>query len=154
IPLARATLLRPVLDLLDHVKVDLSTRLETARPLLHDPAALIPIAMGGALFEEAARCYGGADVGFRAGAAISVLAACAWGRVAAGFAAVGAFVAARVTQTRRFNSGNRFWVVQRGDEVRLHQCFSSRLVRGRAVACELALMLILDAMRLALGPDW
>jgi AraC-like DNA-binding protein len=154
IPLARASLLRPVFDLLDQSNVHLSERLETVRSLVHDPAALIPVAMGGVLFEEAARCYGGADIGFRAGSAVSVLAYSDWGLVVAGVATVGDFVRALVTQTRRFNSGNRFWVVQRGDDVWLHQCFSARLVRGRAVACELGVMVILNAMRLALGPDW
>jgi AraC-type transcriptional regulator/helix-turn-helix protein len=154
IPLARASLLLPVFDLLDQWKMELPERLQHARALLHDPAALIPLAMGGALFEEAVRCSGRADIGFRAGCAVSILDYSDWGSVIAQVATVGDFVTALVTETRRFNSGSRFWAVRSGDELWLHQHFSSQLVHGRTVAIELALTMLLKAIRLATGPDW
>jgi AraC-like DNA-binding protein len=154
IPLARASLMRPVVDFLDHTGVALGPRLESARALLHDASALVPLAMGGALFEEAARRSGRADLGLRAAADLSVLAFSDWGAVIADSLTLRDFVSAAVTQAPRFNSGSRVWVVQRGAQVWFHQRFSSCLTRGRRIAYEFALMMQLRAMRLATGSDW
>jgi AraC-like DNA-binding protein len=154
IPLARASLLRPIFDFLEQTEVELGARLESARALLRDPAALVPVAMGGALFEEAERRSGRTDIGLRAGALVPVLEYSDWGELIARAATVGGYISALVTHARRFNSGNRFWAIQRGGEVWLHQRFSSLLVRGRRVASEFGLMLVLNGLRLATGPEW
>jgi len=154
IPLVRGSVLRPVFDFADQSGCELGERLERARVLFHDPTALMPVAMGGALFEEAERRTGRADIGLRAGAAVPILAYSDWGAVIAHAGTVGGTIEALVTQSRRFNSGNAFWAVKRGDEVWLHQRFCSRLVQGRRVASEFMLMLIVQALRLATGPDW
>jgi AraC-like DNA-binding protein len=154
IPQLRTSVIRPLLDFLDQHGVEPGPLLSGARPLLHDPTALVPITTGGVLFEEAERCSGLPDVGLRAATAVPILEFGDWGSVLAACATLAGFLSALVTVSRRFNSGQRFWAVQRGDETWLHQRFSSQLTLGRRSAAEYALMMILRAMRLATGSDW
>lgn len=154
IPLVRANVVRPVLDLLERTGAATGPLLTRARPLLHDPTALLPLRVGGAIFDEAERLTGWSDIGLRVGAAVPILAFGDWGPILCRCATVADFVEALASMTRRFNSGHCIWAVRRGEEVWLQQRLSSHLVEGRRAAAELTLMLILDGIRLAAGPTW
>lgn len=154
IPLVRASSVRPVVDFLEQTGAQLSPWLLATRALLHDPAALLPISTAGAILEDAERVAGREDFAFAAGSAVRILEYGDWGAILASCDTVGCYVAQMGTGGRRFNSGQRFWFVQRGDEVWLHQRYSTHLTRGRRAAYEFALPLILGAVRLATGPEW
>lgn len=154
IPLVRASSVRPVVDFLEQTGAQLSPWLLLARSLLHDPAALLPISMAGTVFDEVERIAGREDFALAAGSAVRILGFGDWGSVLASCDTVGTYFARMETAGRRFNSGQRLWAEQRGDEVWLHQRFSSHLTRGRRAVCEFAVPLHLAGLRLATGPDW
>jgi AraC-like DNA-binding protein len=154
IPMSRSSSVRPFLDYLEHIGASPGPSLAGARALLCDPTALIPVPIAGTLIDEAKRAAGDEAFGLHAGAATPLLEFGDWGAVLSGARTVGGLVATIVVAARRFSTGQHFWTEQRGDVFQLHWQYTSRLTRGRSVASEFALMMLLQAIRLAAGPDW
>lgn len=151
--MVRTSSVRPLLDFVDREgDAGAGARLDRARSLLHDPAALMPLAVAGALFEEAERCFGREDVGLRAAQATDPLEFGDWGTVIASSPTLGCFLTQMSIASRRFNSGQQIWWEERGGEAWLHQRFWSQI--GRRGVVEFALGMILHGLRLATGPEW
>jgi AraC-like DNA-binding protein len=154
IPLLRASMLRPILDYVERRGVALGPILTQARPLLRDTTALLPVVAAGELVAEAVRVSGSEAIGLRAGEATSVGDVGDWGLVLRQAVTVAGALEIIVASARRFNTGERFWITQRGNVIWLQRRMTSRLKQGREASNEYALMLILDAIRAAAGPHW
>ena len=154
IPLVRTSSIRPVIDYLDRAGIRPSRSLEQARTLLHDPRLLIPVGYAGSLFEEAQDAAATEAFGLRAGGAAKVMELGEWGTVLRQVVTVAATLRAFVTAAPRFNSGQHFRAVRIGSDVWLSVRLSPRVTHGRAIAAQFQLMLVLQAIRLAAGPDW
>lgn len=153
--MVRTSSVRPLLDFLDQQGgAGTGSSLDRARALLRDPAALMPVATAGALFEDAERHCHREDVGFRAALATSPLDFGDWGAVIASSPTLGCFLTQMSIASRRFNSGHKIWWEQRGDEAWLHQRYCSQLIQGRRAVYEFSLGMILQGLRLAAGPEW
>lgn len=153
--MVRTSSVRPLLDFLDREGgAGSGARLDRARSLLHDPAALMPLVVAGALFEEAERSFGREDVGFRAAQAAEPLEFGDWGAVIASSPTLGCFLTQMSIASRRFNSGQQIWWEQRGSEAWIHQRFCSQVVLGRRGVVEFGLGMVLHGLRLATGPEW
>jgi AraC-like DNA-binding protein len=145
---------RPLLDHLD--RRDRAKRIpavDRTRALLHDATLLIPLVGAGALFERAARSEG-TDVGLRAALETRPLSFGEWGAVIESSPTLGSFLTRMTIASRRFNSGQRIWWEERGEEIRVHQHFCRHLVEGRGPLTEFAFGMLLQGLRLAMGPDW
>ena len=154
IPLVRASTIRPIFDWIDRNGVAEPAELRDARKLVLQPTALVPAALGGRLFAAAERASGTSAFGLLSGAATPLLEIGDWGSVLSRVSSVSGCIHAIVQSSRRFNTGQRHWVVQRGDEVWLHHRLASCVVEGRDAAHAYALMLMLQMIRLATGPTW
>lgn len=154
IPLARSGSVRPILDFVERCGARPGPALANARPLLLDPAAMVPMPMGGALFEEAQRTLGDPAFGLHAGASVRVLEFNDWGSVIRQARTLAGLLATIGAAARRFNTGQQFWTVRRGEEVWLHWRFTSRMTQGRRVVADFALTIVLQAIRLAAGAEW
>jgi AraC-like DNA-binding protein len=154
IPLVRTTTIRPVLDHLERIGVRPAPALERARELLHDSGALIPVSSAGELFEDAARAAGDAAFGLRVGEATRAVDLGEWGSVLRRCVTVAGLIRALITMGRRFNTGQLFGSFERDGEIWLCARTSASLQRGRATASEFRIRILLDAIRLAAGPDW
>lgn len=154
IPLVRSGALRPLIVFLDQLGVVPGRAVSAARPLLNDRDAVLPIPMAGALFEEAKCTVGDEAFGLALGNATPVLEFHEWGSVLRRAGTVASLLGSIGAAARRFNTGEQLWASQRGGDVWLHWRFSSRMIEGRPVVVDFALMLLLQAIRLAAGNDW
>jgi AraC-like DNA-binding protein len=154
VPLVRTRSIRPLVEFLERGGADLQRLLERVQPALDEADALIPVAYCGALFDEAARTAGVADLGFRLGSETRVETFGEWGALLARSPTVISFLEIAIANYRRFNTGYRLWTVVRGDEVWLHQVYTRLLRLGRDPVRDLSLVLLLQALRAGLGPGW
>lgn len=154
IPLVRASSVRPLLDFLERGGGDLEPVRERARRAFRTPELLVPIPYGAALFEDAARASGIADLGLQLGRVTRIDDYGGWGALVARSPTVGAFLHTALASYRAFNTGYRLWTVARGDELWLHQRYWRPLQRGRGQVNEFALPIWLAAFRRMLGPAW
>ena len=155
IPLVRSSLLHPLFEFLARRSCALPASLVRARRALADCDPPIPLACAGALFEDAVRATGCEDLGLRVGDASEIDALGELGPALRRSATLGAAIAlAERYQTRRFNSGERIWLVEQRHEAVLHRWFSPALRRGRQAVSDYSLMFVLKLLRLAAGPHW
>ena len=153
VPLVRASALRPLLSYLNRSGLALPGQIALPEPLRREPTALVPLSWAGRFWEQACRITAADDLGLRVGAA-SRVDAFELGAFARASATVGAALAVAAQHGPRFNSGQRFWMVRQGDEMRLHVAFAPALRQGRAAVQDLLLMLLLDLIRTAAGSAW
>lgn len=111
--------------------------------------APLPLARLGQLLEEAAA----ADFGFRAGAA-SRLEDAPLGWDVHRSLTVGAALSAAAHASSRYVAGQRLYVTQHADEVRVQRSFPVALRRGRRQANDFALQMLIDLVRRGAGPRW
>lgn len=154
VPLIRARALGPLLRHLEQREIPLPQVLGPAQALLGEDQGLLPLSVGGELWEKAARLTGRSDLGLSVGAERPLAEASDLGQLVARSATVGAAFEATVRSASRFNSGQRFWQVDHGEETVLHWRYAPALQRGRRQVNEYVLMLLVEFVRLAAGPSW
>jgi AraC-like DNA-binding protein len=154
IPLVRTSSVRPVIDYLDRAAIRPARSLERARALLRDPRLLIPVAYAGFLFAEAQRCAAADDFALRVGEATRLVELGEWGALLRESVTVAGTLRACMTTATRFNSGQRFRAVQIGNEVWFTVRITPRVTQGRAMVSQFNLMMMLEGIRLAAGPEW
>lgn len=154
VPLVRASSLRPLFDFLDRAGGDLQGVRDRAGPVFREPEVLLPIGYAGALFDEAARASGLADLGMRLAAATSVDGFGRWGALILRSPTAGAFLQRALASYRAFDSSYHAWTVTRGEETWLHVAYCRSLRRGRAQVSEFSLLLWLAGLHRILGPGW
>jgi AraC-like DNA-binding protein len=154
VPLARASVLDPLFRYLARTGAPVSGELVRARARFGDPLSLIPLAIGGMLFHEAALLTGLEDLGLLVGAASRPEDVGALGAFVRSAPTLGAALARAVHDGTRFNSGERYWLTHTGDDIVLHWSYARALREGRRHVNEFVLMLWIQLVRLAAGEDW
>jgi AraC-like DNA-binding protein len=154
VPLIRVRALGPLLRHLEQCEIPLPPVLGPAQALLGDDNRLLPLSVGGELWERAARQAGQPDLGLSVGAASPLADASDLGQIVARSVTIGAAFEATVRGASRFNSGQRFWQVEHGDETTLHWRYAPALQRGRRQVNEYVLMLVVELVRRAAGKSW
>lgn len=123
--------------------------------MLHDPLRLIPSSHAGFLLAEAQNAAAMDDFGLRTGEATRIFEMGEWSTLFRQAVTVAGLIRGAMTiAATRFNSGQRFWLAQRGGDVWLHERITPRVTQGRAVMQQIQLLLTLEAIRLAAGPGW
>jgi AraC-like DNA-binding protein len=156
VPLTRAVGLKPVVGFLRRhgVRVEpLLARVNLPSGVLDDDETLIPLASAVRLLEGAATAEGIEDLGLRAGQETPIDALGTFGRLIRRSPTLGKAIETSVRMTRLFNSGVERWLEEEGDQVRLCQRFADGPV-GHAQAEQYCVMLTLNLLRVAAGPDW
>jgi len=154
VPLVRSSVLDPLFAFLDANGVRCDGALELARGRLRGGPSLIPLAVGGAIWEAAARATLLPDLGLRVGAATRVEDVLPVGALVRNARSVGAALAVAVSLGARFNSGERFWTTRCGDDVWLHHRFAPALRQGRRQCSDFVLRLWIALFRTAAGAGW
>jgi hypothetical protein len=154
VPLVRASVLDPLFGYLARTGVPCAGDVARAGTRLWEPLSLVPLAIGGLLWEEATRLAGLDDLGLRVGGASRPEDAGALGAFVRRAPTVGAAIAWAVREGSHFNSGERYWVTPAGENVVFHQSFSRALREGRRQASEFVLMLWIQLIRLGAGEAW
>jgi AraC-like DNA-binding protein len=154
VPLARVSVLDPLFRYLARTGAPVSGEVVRARARLMDPLSLIPLAIGGLLFHEAALLTGLEDLGLRVGSASRPEDVGALGAFVRSAPTLGVALARAVRDGPRFNSGERYWLTWRGDDVVFHWSYARALRAGRSQVNEFVLMLWIQLVRLVAGADW
>jgi AraC-like DNA-binding protein len=155
IPLTRAVGLKPVVAFLRRkgARVEqLLAQLNFPTGVLDDDEALIPLASAVRLLEDAATAEGVENLGLLAGQETPIDALGVFGRLIRRSPTFGEAIEIAVRMTRLFSSGVERWLEHEGDQVRLCQRFDDGPA-GHAQAEQYCVMLILNLLRVAAGPD-
>lgn len=154
LPLLRATAIRPLLDHLARSGASANEVCGARLAALGDTDALLPLSTAGAAFARAAEVLAEPDLGLRVGGSTQLERAGPLGPLARGAPTLASAIAKAVQFGSHFNTGQRFWVVMRGDDLWLHRTDSPSLARGRREVSDMVLMLALGLVRLAAGAAW
>jgi AraC-like DNA-binding protein len=142
----------PLLDYADRLGHRPSPRMGRIAARLREPMLVVPYAAGIAVVEELLAAGAGEDVGLRAGAAARVERLGPFGDRLARAPTVAAGIDLLLRQ--RHNTAQRFSLSRRGPEVWLERHMSASVREGRAQERELALMMLLQYLRLGAGRAW
>jgi AraC-like DNA-binding protein len=121
--------------------------------VLRGPAvrgAVLPLVHGARIWEATAEAMGDPGVAFRVAGGLEM----PLGRRAAAAATLGEGLHAAVRASTDYCAGQRLWLEEAGDDVRLWRRFPAEVRRGRRQASDFALRAMIDLVRLAAGPDW
>jgi AraC-like DNA-binding protein len=154
IPLAYTSVLEPLFGYLGREATLELGEITRARLRLRAPAALVPAATAGEIWESAARLSGQGDLGLRVGSASRPEDVGSLGAMVRRAPNVATALRWAVLHGSRFSTGERYWVTREGDEIVLHHHFSRALRDGRREASEFVLMLWIQLIRLAAGAGW
>jgi AraC-like DNA-binding protein len=120
---------------------------------VNDPNALLPLALGGRFWEEAADLVGSDDLGLQVARSTRLEGNPLLQQVLRA-PTVGAALQTAIFLGSIYNSGQRYWLRRRGDEVRLSRQFAASLRRGRQQVSDFSLMLSIELIRRGAGPEW
>jgi AraC-like DNA-binding protein len=155
VPLFRGGALRPLLDFLERTDRAHATAIfGDARSPLRDARSVLPLALGGRAYGRAADVLGASDLGLRIGGATQIERIGGLGELLRTSSTLGSALHAAVRFGPRFNTGLRYWLTPRGDDVWLQMRLAGALDVGREQVADFMLMIALRLVRLAAGPDW
>jgi len=149
VALVRTSSLRPVLEFRERFLAPSTHSLSLPQPRFRGADSLVPLAYAGLLWEEAARASGIEELGLRIGEATRITEFGEWGAALGRSRTVGAALETATRVSRRFNSGQRFWIARHGGDVWVNRSFSDSLRRGRQQVSDFTLMLMTEYKDLA-----
>jgi AraC-like DNA-binding protein len=155
VPLIRASVLRPLFEHLDRAGASPSAALRSAPRILRDPRALLPLTVVGRLWEEAARVEVDSGIGLAVAERSERLISSSpllW--LVRREQTVGAALEVGARFGSRFNTGQRFWLTARGDEVAMSCDYTTALRNGRRQVSDYVLMQMINLIRAAAGRSW
>ena len=154
IPLIRASALRPLFDFAKRAGVETPGALARVESAFGEPRSLVPLALGGWLWEDVARAFGDEALGLRVGEQARLADVGEPGWLLPGSHSVGATLEAAVHVGRRFDSGHRYWLGRGGEATWFRWSVSPALRRGRQQLNDFTLMLTLRTIQLGAGAAW
>ncbi len=154
VPLVRTTALWPLLDYLDRGNAPGCASLRFSPAVLRDPNALVPLASGGHLWEEAARAEDAEDLGLIVGERTGIERAGPLGGIVRQAPTVAAGLETAVRLGARLNTGQRFRVTLRRDDIVWEHHFAPALRHGRQQVDDFVMLMMVKFIRLAAGPSW
>ena len=153
VPLFRTSALRPLLSYVERTGLRPERVFGSAYPALRAPDALLPFSEGGRAFAAAANAFG-SDLGLGLGQVTRIEAIGEFGALLRTAETVGEALGLAVRHGSRFNTGQRFSVAFRGDDVWVHHRLTASLVLGRQQTRDFAMSLLLGLVRLGAGAHW
>jgi AraC-like DNA-binding protein len=154
IPLVRARTLQPLLDFVRRGGGEAPSSLARVEPILRDPCSLIPLAHYGRLWADAARESGDDALGLRVGEQSRIEDVGELGGLVRSAQSVGEALETAERLVSRFNSGHRFTVIRRGEEIWVRGSFVPAMQHGRQEVNDFTLMWVVHTIRLGAGASW
>jgi AraC-like DNA-binding protein len=157
IALVRTAVLGPIVAFLERLGSPVERHLAVAglpRRVLEDPEALVPLYAAARFLEGSARAEGIEDLGLLVGKHTQIDALGSFGRLLRQSLTVHEAIETARRIGPAFNSGEHLWLGREGGEPRFCHRFTDGHEAGSRQANLYSLMIQLNFLRLAAGPDW
>ncbi len=157
IPLIRANVMHGVIALLQHLNAPterLLTEVKLPPFVLQEPEVLLPLRQVLHFIEHAARAEGIEHFGLLVGQKTQIANLGALGRILCQSLTLHNAIHTLIYLAPRYNSGDRVWLDQQGDRVRLCRRFIDELEKSYPQAVHSSVLLLIHLIQLAAGPQW
>ncbi len=157
IALVRATVLAPIVRFLDQERVPYEAFFEASKlspRLIERPNDLFPLAQGFALSEKIAQALALDDVGLQAASHVEITDFGQLGDLLCGAATLSEALHSLIGGVAVFNSGERLWCDWRSERLWFCHKLIVHPAPGKRHADAYAVVVMIKAVQLALGPDW
>ncbi|MFO0993766.1 MAG: AraC family transcriptional regulator ligand-binding domain-containing protein [Hyphomicrobiales bacterium] len=157
IPLVRVSAFVPFLNVLGQIGTPIERRLDEAHipyAMLDDPESLLPLAHLLNFLTRNARAEGVEDLGLRAAAQSHVSGLGLFGRILVQSASLNLALEKASRLIPLFNSGQRIWIERWQGQVRICHHLPRMAGEGRRYGNQFTMLMIIDLMRQAAGPNW
>jgi AraC-like DNA-binding protein len=122
--------------------------------ILQSPESLFPLTQGCQFIERAARWGGGENIGIEVGAQTPIREMGLFGKVLQQALTLKDLLQKLIQWVPLVDTGARVWLITNTDAEHVRLCVQHDVHTGRSVANDFALMLFIDAVRMATGPNW
>jgi AraC-like DNA-binding protein len=153
VPLMRAAALRPLAEFLDRAGASSSRVLGPRLHALREADVLLPFSVGARAYALGTHSLGESALGLFVGESTR-LERVPMGAVLRGAATLGCALQTLVRRSALYNTGQRFWLVARGEDAWLHCALAPNVTRGRSAVRDLTLALALSLVRRVAGSSW
>jgi len=153
--MAKSSFLLPFMSYLTEGGADMRhlQMMAGVRPgLMDDPESALPLSWAGEFLEATKRREGISGFGARVGAKTRIDQIGQFGGLLANALTLKQLLERLVKLVPQANTGTKVWLTRGQDHVVLH--LRHLMERGRADADGFGLLLLIDAVRMALGPEW
>lgn len=157
IPLIRASILTGFVTFLEEIGAPVqrllaATKLPTS--VLQTPEALLPLKQVCEFYEQSARTEGCESLGLLAEQKIQIEDLGAFGRLLCYSPTLHDAIQTAIHLIATFNSGDRIWLREQGNQLWLCHKFVDQIEVGRQYADQYSIMLMIDLILLASGCEW
>jgi AraC-like DNA-binding protein len=157
IPLVRANIIKKFVAFLEEMNVPTRRLLAEAKlpvSALHNPEALLPLKQVFEFYERSARAGGCEHLGLLVGQQIQLDDLGAFGRLLRRSLTLYDAIHIGIYMSTTYNSGERFWLTEQGDQMWLCHSFIEGIKVGRQQADHCSAMIMINWLRLAAGSQW
>jgi AraC-like DNA-binding protein len=157
IPLVRVSAFVPFLNVLGQIGTPIERRLNDSRipsAMLDDPENLLPLAHLLSFLDLNAKAEGIGDLGLRAAAQSHITGLGLFGRILMQSASLNIALDKASRLIPQFNSGQRIWIDRWQGQARICHHLPRMAGEGRRYGNQFTMLMIMDLMRQAAGPQW
>lgn len=157
IPLIRANILTGFVTFLEEIGAPVQDLLATAKlppSVLQTPEALLPLKQVFEFCEQSARSAGCESLGLRVGQKIQIEDLGAFGRLLCHSLTLHDAIQTAVHMMATYNSGDRIWLIEQGNQVWLCRKFIDQMDVGRQQADQCSVMIMIHLIQLASDCKW
>lgn len=157
IPLVRANILTGFVRLLEEIGAPVQRLLATTKlptSVLEDPEALLPLKQVFEFYEQSVQAEGCESLGLLVGQKIQIEDLGAFGRLLRHSLTLHDAIQTAIHMIAAYNSGDRIWLIEQGDQVWLCRKFTDEIDVGRQYADQCSVMIMIHLVQLAAGSEW
>ncbi len=157
IPLIRASILTGFVAFLEEINAPVERLLATTKlptSVLQAPEALLPLKQVCEFYEQSAQVAGCESLGLLAGQKVQIEDLGAFGRLLCHSPTLHDAIQSAIHMIATFNSGDRIWLKEQGDQVWLCRKFVNQIGVGRQQADQYSAMIMIQLIQLASGYEW
>lgn len=157
IPLIRANVIQGFVTFLEEAGCSVEPLLVTVKlpvSALNNPESLLPFRQVTEFYAEAARREGGEQLGLLVGQRTQITSLGAYGRLLNQSLTLHDAIHTSIHMITTYTSGERFWLEERGDQIWICRNFINGFHGGVPYAEHFSVMVIINLIRMAAGPQW
>ena len=157
VPLTRVSTFQPFTRFLESGGSDVPrhlARIGVGAEILQDEESLIPLRLGCEFVQDVSRIEGVEHLGLQVGARTPMSSLGMLGSLLCQAVTLRDLVGKLVKWVPKVDSGAHVWTEPTGQEGAVRLCLRHRINVGRSIIDGFALLIFIDAVRMATGPDW
>jgi AraC-like DNA-binding protein len=157
IPLIRVSILTGFVTLLEEIGAPVQRLLATTKlpaSILHTPEALLPLKQVCEFYAQSAQVQECETLGLMAGQKVKIEELGAFGRLLYHSPTLHDAIQTAIHMIATFNSGDRIWLREQGNQIWLCHKFADQIEVGRQYADQYSIMLMIQLIQLASGYEW